>query len=68
MENSQIAIKRVTFTTGAPDFIYDVKSWVANGGWKGFLKDNCISILDVKKVENDYMSFDAFNSLDAWEG
>lgn len=68
MENNQIAIKIVTFTTGAPDFIYDVKSWVANGGWKGFLKDNCISILDVKKVENDYMSFDAFNSLDAWEG
>lgn len=68
MKIEQIAIKRVTFTTGAPDFIYDVKSWVANGGYKGFLKDNCISILDIKKVVNDFMDWDKFNSLDTWEG
>jgi len=66
--SEQVAIKKVVFTTGAPNFIYSVEQWVADGGWKGFLKDNCISIQDVDHVENGFMSFNEFHSLPAWEG
>lgn len=65
---AKVAIKRVKFLTGAPDFIYSVEQWVDGGGYKGFLKDNCISILDIKEVVNDSMSYDKFCSLNAWEG
>lgn len=68
MKKERIEVKRVSFRTGAPDFIYSIKEWYSNGGYKGFLKDNCISILDIEKVVNDTMSEKEFYSLDAWEG
>lgn len=64
----EIAIKRVKFLTGAPDFIYSAKVWYTHGGWKGFLKDNCISIRDVECVKDDLMNRSEFYSLPAWEG
>lgn len=63
----KVAIKRVKFHY-LPDFIYSVEQWVSIGKWKGFLKDNCISIRDVKRVENGFMGFDELYSLPAWEG
>jgi len=64
----EVKIKRVKFNTGAPDFIYDVESWYSNGGWKGFLKDNGISIRDIDHVENSEMPEREFHTLPAWEG
>ncbi|RZM21770.1 MAG: hypothetical protein EOO88_31580 [Pedobacter sp.] len=68
MAKEQVPIKRVTFNTGAPDFIYSVVQWVSLGGYKGFLKDNSISVLDIQQVKNDTMDYDKFHSLPAWEG
>jgi len=64
----KIKIKRVKFNTGAPDFIMSVESWHIQGGWKGFLKDNCISIRDVKQVDGGTMSETELYNLPAWEG
>lgn len=64
----KVAIKRIIFNNGAPDFIISVDQYVAVGKWKGFIKDNCISIADVLRVENGAMSYDDFHSLEAWEG
>jgi len=64
----KIKIKRVKFNTGAPDFIYSIEQWYGNGGYKGFIKDNCISILDIECVETSEMSEKEFYSLPAWEG
>lgn len=63
-----IAIKRIVFRHGLPDFILSVEQYVAGDKWKGFIKDNCISLLDVDHLENGFMSFDDFHSLKAWEG
>jgi hypothetical protein len=64
----QVAIKRVKFNNGQPDFIYSVEQWVDGGKWRGFLKDNCISLSLIDHVEDGFMSFDDFHSLPAWEG
>lgn len=66
MEN--INIKRVKFKTGAPDFIYSIQQWHESGGYKAFLKDNCICIADIACIKNDKMSEKEFYCLPNWEG
>lgn len=64
----QVAIKKIIFNNGSPDFIYSLEAWENGGKFKGFLKENCISILDVDHVENGTMNYDELHSLPAWEG
>jgi len=66
MEN--ISIKKVKFNTGAADFIMSTKDWIDQGGYKGFLKDNSISSLDIQEVVNDQMTIKDYNSLSEWDG
>lgn len=69
MKQPNVPIVRVEFNNCAPDFIYSVEQWDNGGRYKGFLKDNCISILDVKSViHGTFMPFVDFHSLPAWEG
>ena len=63
----KIAIKRVKFHD-MPDFIYSIDQWDSQGGWKGFLRDQCISIRDVSKVLTETMDAEEFYRLPAWEG
>lgn len=67
MSKNTIEIKRVIFHD-KPDFILSLGQWESIGGYRGFLKHNEISILDIKKVVNDTMSEGKFFSLNAWEG
>lgn len=67
MKTNQISIKRVKFHH-MPDFIVSAEQWAEIGGWKGFLKENGISIAWVKCVKTETMSYEEFHSLGVWEG
>ncbi len=57
----------VEFNNGCPDYYLTKDQWKEFGGYKGFLKCNCISILDIKKIHKLLLNSSDFPTI-AWEG
>lgn len=63
-----VHVKVVTFNNYAPDFIFSIKQWNEEGGWKGLISSGAIYLKDVQKVLTGTMNPIDFANLEAWEG
>lgn len=63
-----VEVKKIKFNNGTPDFIFEIKEWYAEGGYKGIISACQLCIRDILTVETTTMSEKAFHSLPAWEG
>ncbi len=69
MKQPQVPIVRVTFNNYAPDFIFSVEQWQSEGGYKGIIKQGVLYVRDIQKViYGQFMDFNKFHALEAWEG
>jgi hypothetical protein len=50
-----------------PDFYWTKDQWEANGCYRGFIKNCCISIRDIKKVHKLLLNPEDFPT-EVWEG
>lgn len=68
MKQPQVPIVKITFDA-MPDFIFSVEQWQSEGGYRGIIKQGIVRIIDIKKVVyGQFMDFNKFHSLEAWEG
>jgi hypothetical protein len=51
--DKDIRVVIVKFRTGSEDLYSKRREWVEGGGYQGFLKNFCISILDIYEVKHE---------------
>ena len=64
--NDMIPTVRIEFKS-LPDFIISEYEYSKIGGWKGFVKENCINPKDVKKVHHILMRSQDYPTNE-WQG
>lgn len=68
MQEEKISVVRISFTIACGDLILSHSQWKELGGYKGFLKQYEMSILNIKKIKYTTMPEYEFYALEAWEG